>query len=113
MNTNNFSIKVVTKEKKVNMKIYIYVFGIIISIIVIYFLIKSINKNIIDITDITDFKELTKECKDNTFELSNSSYCGTENYKKSKLIGYSMLILLFFISSILFIIGIILYVIKT
>ena len=112
MNTNNFNIKVLTKEKTVNMKIYIYVFGLIVSILVVSFLIKSVNKNITDITDITDLEKLTRECKDNTFELSKSSYCSTDNFKKSKLIGYSMLILLFFISSIVFVVGIILFVIN-
>ena len=80
---------------------YIALFGFFIGMMVL--LIISINKNI---TEITDDTTLT-ECKGTVFELYNSQYCGKDNFKKSKLIGYSVLILLFFIFVILFLIGII------
>ena len=75
--------------------------------ILMILLIISITKNIRDITDITDNTTITEECKRNTFELFNSKYCGKDNFKKSKSIGYSVLILLFFIFVILFLIGMI------
>jgi len=84
---------------------YIALFGFFIGMIVL--LIISINKNITEITEITDNTAITTECNRNTFELNNSQYCGTDKFKKSKLIGYSVLILLFFIFVILFLIGII------
>ena len=81
---------------------YIALFGFFIGMMIL--LIISITKNI---TDITDNTTITEECKRNTFELFNSKYCGKDNFKKSKSIGYSVLILLFFIFFLLFLIGII------
>ena len=109
MNNNNksyksYNIRKTSSKSNPTIKLFIYIalFGFFFGMMVL--LIISINKNITEITDNTTMPE---ECERNMFELYNSNYCGKDNFKQSKLIGYSVLVLLFFIFIILFLIGII------